>query len=180
MKRDDKGFTLVELLIASGLMVLVAVIVGSILVNSFNAEKTVRTTTQAASAGQLVASSIEQGVRNATWLDLAATNGEYFLRVRTASGAETVTWSCQAWFVSGGSAYTRVATTAITRPTTANLTGWTLLASGLAQSGSTAVLSKDNRQIHITFEVTAGDAQPVLIQTSALSRQTGTESAPCS
>ncbi len=71
--RDEQGFTLVELLIASGLMVLVAVIIGGILFNSLTAEKTVRTTTQAASAGQLVASSIEQGVRNATWLDLAAT-----------------------------------------------------------------------------------------------------------
>jgi prepilin-type N-terminal cleavage/methylation domain-containing protein len=180
INEDQRGFTLVELLIASGLMVLVAVIIGGIFFNSISAEKTVRTTTQAASAGQLVATSLEQGVRNATWLDLASTNGEYFLRVRTASGAATVTWNCQAWFVSGGSAYFRTATTAITRPTTANLTGWTLLASGLAQSGSTAVLSRDDRQIHITFEVSAGDAQPVLIQTSALSRQTGTESAPCS
>jgi prepilin-type N-terminal cleavage/methylation domain-containing protein len=176
---DQRGFTLVELLIAVSLMVLVSVVIGGILINTLTAEKTVRTTTQATSAGQLVASSIEQGVRNATWIDLAATGGEYFLRVRTASGAATVTWNCQAWFISGGKTYMRLSPTVITRPTTANLTGWTLLASGLTQSGTTSLLTKDDRQIHITFEVSAGDAKPVLISTSALSRQTGTESAPC-
>ncbi len=86
----QRGFTLVEMLIAAGLMALVAAIIGGILINSLSAEKTVRTTTQAASAGQLVATSIERGVRNATWIDLATTGGEYFLRVRTASGGETV------------------------------------------------------------------------------------------
>lgn len=178
--RDARGFTLVELLIASALMVVVGVVVGGILINSLVAEKTVRTTTQATSAGQLVASAIESGVRNATWIDLDTTGGEYFLRVRTASGEATVTWNCKAWFISGGSVYQRTSSAAITKPSASNLTGWTLLASGVAQSGSAPLLVKDGKRIDLTLEVSAGDARPVLISTSALSRQTGTESAPCS
>lgn len=179
LRRAEGGFTLVELLVAAALMVLVSVVIGGILINTLNAEKTVRTTTHAASAGQLVATSIERGVRNADQLRLDASGGEYFLTAHTAAGGTTLTWNCQAWFIGGGAAYTRVSPSAIARPSVADLTGWTELATGLAPSGSAAILSRDDRRIHITFEVAAGDAQPVLISTSAVSRQTVTEGTLC-
>lgn len=178
LRYDQRGFTLVELLIASGLMVLVATIIGGILFNSLNAEKTVRTTTQAASQGQLVATSIQNGVRNATWLSPLVASGD-FLAVRTASGAESVTYSCQAWFITGGTAYMRISNTAITRPTTSNLTGWTQLATGLTKAGAEFIVWNSSRQVTITFEVSAGDAQPVLISTSALSRQSAEQAGSC-
>jgi hypothetical protein len=119
-------------------------------------------------------------VRNATWIDLTAASGEYFLTVRTASATTTVSYSCQAWYITpGGDAYFRSSSSRITKPSGGNVAGWTLLATGIQQAGTSNVLSRAGREVTITFEVDAGEAQDVLITTSALSRQTSTESAPC-
>jgi hypothetical protein len=148
--------------------------------STLGSERTIRTTTQATSGGQLVAQSIDKGVRNATWIDLTAASGEYFLTVRTASSTAVVTYSCQAWYITpAGAAYMRTSPTKITKPVAGNVTGWTLLSTGIQQSGSSSILSRSGREIAMSFEVDAGDAPDVLISTSALSRQTSTESAPC-
>ena len=180
VRDDSSGFTLIELVVASSLTVIVAVVIGSILISTLGSEKTIRTTTQATSAGQLVAQSIDKGVRNATWIDLTAASGEYFLTVRTASQTAVVTYRCQAWYITpAGVAYMTSSPTKITKPSDGNVTGWTLLTTGIHQSGTASVLSRAGREVTITFEVDAGEAQDVLITTSALSRQTSTESAPC-
>ena len=180
LRDESSGFTLIELLVASSLTVIIAIVIGSMLMSTLGSEKTIRSTTQATSAGQLVAQSIDKGVRNATWIDLTAASGEYFLTVRTASSTATVTYSCQAWyFTPGGSAYVKSSPTKITKPTGGNVTGWTLLTTGIQQAGTASVLARTGREVTITFEVDAGEAQDVLIRTSALSRQTSTESAPC-
>ena len=180
LRDESSGFTLIELVVASSLTVIIAIVIGSMLISTLGSEKTIRTTTQATSAGQLVAQSIDKGVRNATWIDLTAASGEYFLTVRTASSTAVVTYSCQAWYVTpAGSAYVKSSPTKITKPTGGNVTGWTLLTTGVQQAGTASILSRTGREVTITFEVDAGDAQNVLITTSALSRQTSTESAPC-
>ncbi len=150
--------------------------IGNVLITTLGSEKTVRTTTQATSSGQLVAQSIDKGVRNANWISSPPylAGGEYFLAVRTASGTAVVSYSCTAWFISStGSAYVRTSPTAIAKPTGGNVTGWTLLAYGIERAGTADILSVSGKQVTITFEVDAGDAPNVLISTSALSRQTG-------
>ena len=180
LRDESSGFTLIELVVASSLTLIIAIVIGSILMSTLGSEKTIRTTTQATSNGQLVAQSIDKGVRNATWIDLTAASGEYFLTVRTASSTATVTYSCQAWYITpAGSAYVQNSPTKITKPTAGNVSGWTLLTTGVQQVGTTSILSRTGREVTITFEVDAGEAQNVLITTSALSRQTSTESAPC-
>ena len=180
LRDDASGFTLVELIVSSMLIVVIAVVIGNILLTTLGSEKTIRTTTQATSSGQLVAQSIDKGVRNATWIDLTAASGEYFLTVRTASSTATVTYSCQAWYITqAGVAYMQTSANKITKPVGGNVAGWTLLTTGVQQVGTTSILSRTGREVTITFEVDAGDAQNVLITTSALSRQTSTESAPC-
>ena len=119
-------------------------------------------------------------MRNATWIDLTAASGEYFLTVRTASQTAVVTYRCQAWYITPtGVAYMKNSPTKISKPSGGNVTGWTLLTTGIHQAGTASVLSRAGREVTITFEVDAGEAQDVLITTSALSRQTSTESAPC-
>jgi type II secretory pathway pseudopilin PulG len=180
LREDSSGFTLIELVVASSLTVIIAIVIGSMLITTLGSEKTVRTTTEATSVGQLVAQSIDKGVRNATWIDLTAASGEYFLTVRTASSTAVVTYSCQAWYITpAGSAYVKSSPTKITKPTGGNVTGWTLLTTEVQQAGTASILSRTGREITITFEIDAGQAQDVLIKTSALSRQTSTESAPC-
>jgi Tfp pilus assembly protein PilW len=180
LRDETSGFTLIELVVASSLTVIIAVVIGGILISTLGSEKTIRTTTEATSGGQLVAQSIDKGVRNATWIDLTAVSGEYFLTVRTASSTAVVTFSCQAWYITpAGTAYLKTSPTKITKPVGGNVSGWTLLTTGIQQAGTASILSRTGRQIDMTFEVDAGDAQNVLISTSALSRQSSTESAPC-
>ena len=180
LRDESSGFTLIELVVASSLTVIIAIVIGSMLISTLGSEKTIRTTTQATSSGQLVAQSIDKGVRNATWIDLTAASGEYFLTVRTASSTAVVTYRCQAWYITpAGAAYVQSSPTKITKPTGGNVAGWTLLTTGIHQAGTASVLSRTGREVTITFEVDAGEAQDVLIRTSALSRQTSTESAPC-
>lgn len=181
LRDESSGFTLVELVVASSLTVVIAVVIGGILLTSLGSERTIRTTTQATSGGQLVAQSIDKGVRNATWIELTTGAGDYFLAVRTAGGGATVTWNCQAWYISpDGSAYTRTSSSRITKPAgSSDVAGWTLLTTGIRPADGASILTRNGREIAITFEVDAGDAPAVLISTSALSRQTSTESAPC-
>ena len=118
LRDESSGFTLIELVVASSLTVIISIVIGSMLISTLGSEKTVRTTTQATSSGQLVAQSIDKGVRNATWIDLTASSGEYFLTVRTASSTATVTYRCQAWYITpAGTAYMQSSPTKITKPT---------------------------------------------------------------
>ena len=184
MRDDRAGFTLIELVVSMSLMVVVSVVIGSILITTLNSESTVRTSTQATSQGQLIAQSIDKGVRNASWIsNPVAQDGSYFLTVHTATGGATVSWECRAWFLTiagGGAAYTRTSTAAIARPTAGDLSGWTLLATGLQADGTTAMLKRTtDNEVIITFQMDAGDAQNIRVQTSSLSRQINTGSSPC-
>ncbi|WP_150307837.1 hypothetical protein [Planctomonas psychrotolerans] len=184
--RYERGFTLVELLIYSMLSIVVLLIVGGILINSLRAEQLVRTSTDATSTGQLVSQSVTTGVRNASaiaWSEPAP--GTELLLVRTVGSGATETWSCQAWHFGGGEVRTTRSTSLIPTPTAAALSGWTLLVDGAAPSAGSPVFDLDatERRVDLTVEVAAGTGKPVLIKTSALSRQpvspTGAESAPC-
>jgi type II secretory pathway pseudopilin PulG len=181
--RDDRGFTLVELLIYVGLVVVIVGIVGGILINSLGVDKTVRSATAAASAGQLISQSIDQGVRNASYIALTTSGAQQFLLVRTAGSGATITWSCRAWYLTtanGGAAYVKNSATAITSPIGGSLTGWTQISTGFTGvNGATTILTKTGSQVAIGLKMTAGQASPVLIQTTAVSRQTDTGSAPC-
>jgi prepilin-type N-terminal cleavage/methylation domain-containing protein len=183
LRDEQSGFTLIELVVASMLTVVIAVVIGNILITTLGSEKTVRTTTQATSAGQLVAQSIDKGVRNAVWISPLpyATGGDYFLTVRTADGKKDVTYTCQAWYITAaGSAYVRSSDSPILKPTGGNVTGWTLLTTGIERSGAQHILDSSLAgQVDIHFEVDAGDAPNVLISTSALSRQNTTGTSPC-
>jgi prepilin-type N-terminal cleavage/methylation domain len=119
MERDESGFTLIELMIASLIGVLVLVTAGSILTSMLKAQNQVGDLTAAATAGQLVSRSVEEGVRNAGGPVGAtdpvqavgikaepvadSTTMSQLLRARVATGTEagTVTWQCEAWYYDG-------------------------------------------------------------------------------
>lgn len=112
---DDAGFSLAELGVYAVLAVTILLIVSSILINAFNTREQVTDLTDAVSVGQLIANSIEEGVRNASGppgtvdavqrlgvkSETVTATGQ-LLRARVAVGASggTVEWQCQAWFYS--------------------------------------------------------------------------------
>ena len=187
--RNERGITLVELLIYSMLAILVLAIVGSILINSLRAERTVRDANEATTVGQLLAQSVTTGVRNASAITLSAPEPDtQLLVVRTVTAGDIAEWSCQAWYVGAGEVRTTRSSAAIPTPTAASVADWTLLGGGIEPGLIFAYENdpadpQDGRRVDLDAQVSVEDGLPVLITTSALSRQpipsTGVVSAPC-
>jgi len=181
---SDAGFTLIELLVYISLAGIVLSIVGGMLISSLRAEASVRTASEATTLGQLIARSVQGGMRNASAARLT-TNADdtQMLIVRTAGRGASVTWSCQAWFydpVNDGTLYTRTTTPAATIavPTSGTIGSWTLLGDGIATSG-TPVFDGIPTRISIDLDIEAGDRAPISITTTATTRTLATESQPC-
>jgi len=181
---SERGFTLVELLVYGMLLVLVLAIVGSMLASMSTTSKAVNSVTAASTAAQLVADSVERGIRNSSDFHLTTPAGtDQLLVARTAQAGATVTWLCAAWYYSpaaGGTIRYTTSTTAIPAiPTAANLANWTLLDTGVAPASGTSVFSANGAALTIAFNGLAGSNSPVAISSSAVSRAGSTGVPAC-
>ncbi|HEV7564859.1 MAG TPA: hypothetical protein VGO31_02745 [Microbacteriaceae bacterium] len=181
---SERGITLVELLIYSMLLVLVLSVVGGILTSTTRTSKTVGSITQATTAGQLVASSVESGIRNSSDFQLTTPAGtDQLLIARTAKGGATLTWMCAAWYYSAtgtGSIYYTTSPTAIPAlPTATDLSHWTLLDRGVSPISGTGIFVATAEQLTITFKGLAGTHSPVNITSSSFSRAGATGVPAC-
>jgi Tfp pilus assembly protein FimT len=182
--RSERGFTLIELLVYMMLATVVLLIVGGILINSLKAEQTVRSSVEGADTGQLISQSVTKAVRNASAIRLTApAASSQLLTVRTTDGASG--WVCRAWYYGAGEVRMRTSATAIPAPTATEALDWTRLGEDIRRVAGAPVfaLTGADRQVDLTLEAQTGNGRPVLIDTSALSRQpvpaTGVEAAPC-
>lgn len=195
----EAGLTLVELIVASGISLLVLSVVLGLFISTSHAQNSIRTATQAADLGQLIARSVEQGVANATGLKVQTdtTTGAQLMVARTYGGNSSVDptqgaasgTSCQAWFYSpnsGGAIYTKRTTpaTAITMPSGAPDSTWTLIGEGLevqvgAAPSATIFSTPDGNRVDLKFDVINGEGHPVHIETTATIPNLATVSAPC-
>lgn len=112
---DDDGFGMAELGVYAALSVVILTICASVFISSRDVRTQVTDLTDAVSVGQLIANSVEEGVRNAAGppgatdpeqrvgikSEVVTAEGQ-LLRARVAVGAidGTVVWQCQAWFYS--------------------------------------------------------------------------------
>ena len=170
---SDSGFTLVDLLIYISFMVVVLLIVGGMLINSLKTERTVRNATQAANAGQLVAQSVSQGVRNASALKITTpSTGTELLTVRTASLTTPQVWLCQAWYFGAGEVRTKTSNTLIQG---ADFATWTLLGTGMQPVSGGPIFSStpviNPRGVTLNLDVRTVNGQPIRISSSAISLQ---------
>lgn len=171
----EAGFTLIELLIYMVLMVMVLLIVGSLLINSLTTERRVHEGTQASNAGQLVARSVAQGVRNASALKVTTPSfGGELLTVRTASLTDPQIWSCQAWYFGAGEVRT-TKSTALIPATAASVANWTLLGTGMQSVSGGAVFTPapavNPRSVTLALDVKPANGQRVRISSSSTSLQ---------
>jgi prepilin-type N-terminal cleavage/methylation domain-containing protein len=173
--RSQQGFTLIELLIYSALIGFVLLIIGGFLINSLTAERTVKSGAEATNSGQLVAQSVTKGVRDSSALDLTTPfTGSLLLRALIVddSIAAPATAHCQAWYFGGGELRTTTSPSAIPVPADhAAVSGWLLLATGVEQIGLTPVFSVAGSTADITLQTRPRDRPPVLLETTAVSRQ---------
>lgn len=182
------GFTLIELLVYVSLFVLILTLVGGFFLNSIQAESTVRDAGEAATSGQLIVESVQNGVRNAKAirLQLGTAPGTEMLVVWTADSAgDSATWACQAWYYSpdnGGSVHTkRTPLVPITEPTTVGaFSGWLRLGADVSRVHDGPVFSLPSAQtVDVSFAVGAGETPPAVIKTAASSRTAVAGSTPC-
>lgn len=179
--RRAEGFTLVELLVTIPFLLLVAVVAGTIIVSALRLQSQVSGTSGATSQGELVARSVEAGVRNSSsyLVGTPDASGDQLLRARVAVGvdADNVSWMCQAWYFDATAGEVRTTTSAtpiadVTAPS--QVSAWRLIATGIAIDGAldadgdgvpdgTQIFSGSATELRLEFVVTAGDVALVLV-----------------
>ena len=178
LRRDDAGFSLVELLVAMGLFGIIITIVGSVIISALTADRTVREVTGSTTDGQLVVNSIEGTVRNSTAVavSIAADGVSTFATARTTAGGSA---RCQAWFYddSLGAVFQRSSSTAIAAPNPGAVgTEWTHVSDGVApvDDGSGTLLPvfalEGTRGLSVTFSVDGGSGTSSLFITTVTGR----------
>ncbi|KQV07150.1 hypothetical protein ASC63_07480 [Leifsonia sp. Root112D2] len=178
--------SLIELMVYMGLAVIVLGVVGGFLVNSLRTGNDVRTTTAATTAAQLISSSIQTGVRNASGIHEVdeGADGSQLVVVRTATKTSTAGWRCQAWYYSAAdqAVYTTItgATAPITVPSGGPKGAWTLLSDGVSPAnGASQVFQVTSYSVALSFGVATTGGSPVRIDNTAFMRTANPEGAPC-
>lgn len=189
-RTDQRGFTLVELMISTGLTLIVLVIAGGVLISGLRTQEIARSVTDAANTAQLIVHSVQAGVKNASAITVTSNTitGTQLLLVRTVSSDPASTAaSCQAWYytpANGGAVYTTKITpaTAITLPTGGPQGVWTILGSGISPADPITgkVFNAPNGgRVELKFDVAAGSHPYVLINTMTYNSQSTSVSSPC-
>lgn len=169
LRRDDRGFTLIELLASSLLFAVIFTVIGSIFISLVRTQESVETTTQTTSGGQLVARSIDDGIRNSSGFQLTAVGTDQMLTARTAGSGATLTWTCTAWYYASGgdgSIRTFTSSTAISAPSATQLANWTLLIEGVEPRVGTTVFTVDGPRLSVAFDALADGQNPTAIEFS--------------
>jgi hypothetical protein len=181
-RTDERGLTLIELLVYMVLLVLVLIVAGGFLGSTLIQSKTVRAVDDNSTAAQLVADSIESGIRNSSDYSLTSPVGtDQMLVARVASKGATLSWSCAAWYYSAAEGSIRMtrSSTQIVAPTTAQFATWTLLHAGVHPISGTTIFTTSGRRLTIAFNGLTDGYPPVAITTSAFSRAGATGSVSC-
>lgn len=178
LRRDDRGFSLVELLIASALFGVVITIVASVVISAINADRTVRDVTGSTTDGQLAVNVIEQTVRNSTAIQVAPVAGgeSVTVRLRTTAGGAA---RCHAFFYDAtlGQILQRSSTSAITPPTPGEVgSEWTFVSAGIEpirDAGGTAepvFAAQGTRGLAMSFTVDRESGPASLFVTAVTGR----------
>lgn len=180
--RSDAGMSLVELLIVSMLGVILVAGVSALFVSGWRAEAATRDRDAATGAANLIASSIQAGIRNSSAFTVTTVqiSGETsdVLRASVLVDSAAWAWQCRAWALTPGGDLLYSTTI---RPD-GSYTGWTELAEVSSRqvhvAGTIAghPFADRNPRLELGLTVTVGDsAVPV---TAGALRQTLGEGAP--
>lgn len=183
LARDESGFTLTEMLVASLLFAFIFIIAGGIFIASLGVQRTVSDVTSATVDVQLAAQSIDKGVKNAVALELTGDTGAptglptgdlmLVAEVATGSGdADAIVYNCQAWYFDSSAGELRWRATSlaeVTAPTATALAGWTLLADRVTPIVPQSVFTHSGATVGVAYEATVDENSPVAIEFSTTS-----------
>ncbi|BDI23915.1 prepilin-type N-terminal cleavage/methylation domain-containing protein [Herbiconiux sp. L3-i23] len=180
LRRDD-GFTLIELVIYSALLLLVLGIVGSVMVSGITNQARITDTTSSTTESQTAVESLGLGVRNATAIN-SPTVSRPLLIVKTYKRGATADLQCQAWYYSATERTIRAKVTNNTKigiPSASQLRTWTLLAENVAPvDSSTPIFQTSGRTVTVNFVVRSDAGSGQIVTTSIASRQNTVGGAP--
>lgn len=179
--RGEQGLGLIELMIYAAFSLVVLGMVGSIFIVMLTTQQNVLTTNSSAASAQLVATTIETGIRNSTAFALTTEpSGNQFLVARSAGSGANPSWQCIAWYysVDGSLRYHR-SDSAITAPSSGELSSWTLLGTGLVPTQGTTIFSGSQAVLNLDFQARNPGTPTVTIATSVSPQAGPVESAPC-
>ena len=186
--RNDAGFTLIELLVAALLIVVVLSVIGGLMISTMKAQGTVSTVTSATTQGQLVSSSIQNGIRNASvgispnaYLLTTPSGTDQLLVALVVGSGATITSTCSAWYYSASTQSVRFknSASAITAPTAAALTTWTLLSTGVTPTTGSSIFALNGPSLSFAFRQAAANNSYVSFSSTISSRTGMTGSSPC-
>ena len=174
-RAGDDGFTLIELVVASAILVVVLLGVGGLMFSTTVTQRTVSAVSESASSAQTAADAIRTLVRNAAEFRLTAVDGtDQLLIARVAGTGATATFRCEAWYYAADEHQLRSKTWPVAGSTTlpgnaAAVSGWTLLLDGVTpRSGSTIFAPPVGGTIEVAFEVESDDRnEPTAIEFTA-------------
>jgi prepilin-type N-terminal cleavage/methylation domain-containing protein len=188
----ERGFTLVELLVALALSLIVLLIAGGTLVGGLRTQKTVESVTTAATSAQQIVRSVQSGVRNAvavTLIPTTPTGAQFPIAQVTGSDPASTAPSCQAWYYTpdnGGTVYTKKSAptspaVAIALPTGGPQGVWTLLGVGVSPypASGQVFTTTDGSRVLLKFDVTDDIHPYVLITTTIYTTNASTVSPIC-
>lgn len=179
---DERGLTLVEVMIYAILLSIVVAIAGGMIFSAVSVSKTVVSLTENSTSGQLVAQSVVTGIRNSSDFQLSNPVGDDQLLVaRRASADAILDWSCVAWYYSATEHSVRFTASdlAILPPTASEVATWTLLTSDVEPESGTAIFSALNERLSISILGLDGAHRPIDITSSATSRAGASGSLSC-
>ncbi len=182
--RRDEGFTLTELLVSSALFSLVVLVAGSIFIGQTSAQQQVSAITGATVDAQLAGTTIDAGIRNSTGFELTPTGSDQLLVARVAGRADSLQWTCRAWYYSASERSIRMHSstpgTPPTAPSPTQLATWTLLADGVYPTSGTTIFTASGDTLTVSFRAeTDEDNRPVAIELSSAPLAGVTENATC-
>lgn len=177
---EDDGFTLVELIVYSVLLIIVLGILTTFVIQVFTKQSSVVQTGQANNGAQLALSSIERGIRNAdaAHVETVGASALYALTYQGQPvGAVAVgEWRCQGWaLVDTGDERGTGLFTATTAPGamgSPSASDWTLLARNVNSAGSSFTVSGGTVDIvlDVSTVLPSGTTSAVTLQTQVVPR----------
>lgn len=145
--RDERGVTMVEMIVVMLITSVILLAIGSMYISTLQVQRTVVALSESTNAAQLVARSVDDGVRNGVELRPlgTGTDGGQLLVVCTAGAQENLDHAWQAWYWSPtdtGTLRTKTFPAGLPPavPTASALATWTLLLTNVEPQGAGGVV----------------------------------------